>query len=132
MAPITFKHDMKALPVLSLLALLISSCLTGCVAPMTPQELAQAEATDPLSEEQARKIVLDYIQTNFKDPDLIKDVTVIKPKLEKTSGGRYQWSIPFSVSTTSSCGSYEGGITLYWILYSHGKIISKPALAGLL
>src|ERR1700751_63213 len=123
---------MKALPALRLLAFLISSSLTGCVAPITPQEQAQAAATDPLSDEQARKIVLDYIQANFKDSDIIKHVTVIKPKLEKASGRRYQWSIPFSVSTTSSCGSYEGGVTLYWILYSHGKIISKPALAGLL
>ena len=123
---------MKALPALRLLAFLISSSLTGCVAPITPQEQAQAAAADPLSDEQARKIVLDYIQANFKDPDIIKDVTVIKPKLEKTSGGRYQWSIPFSISTTSSCGSYEGGVTLYWILYSHGKIISQPALAGVL
>jgi len=123
---------MKALPVLRLLALLISSCLTGCVAPITPQEQAQAAAADPLSEEQARKIVLDYIQANFKDPDIIKDVTVIKPKLEKTSAGRYQWSIPFSISTRNTWGSYEGGDTFYWILYSHGKIISQPALAGVL
>jgi hypothetical protein len=113
---------MRTLRVLGV-AILVSGCLfSGCAPTMTPQEQAAVAAADPLTDEQARNVVLEYIRTTFKDPDSIKDLKVLKPELQKTLTGLYRWSILFSVNAKNSYGAYAGP-TAYQILYSQGKIL---------
>jgi hypothetical protein len=58
---------MKAVRVLGLGILFSSLLLDGCAPTITPQEQASAAAVDPLTDKQARNVVLDWIRDLFYD-----------------------------------------------------------------